>query len=318
MDNISSKKNFFFHNTWEAESFIGAGNYGKVYKAVKVNHKDSSVSAIKSISLKKSKNEISRLLHKGKTILEIENEIQESIDSVLAEIELMKKFKGSSHIVLIDDYEIIKYPNILGVDIHIRMDLLQVLEDYYKNREITNHDIIKLGIDISYALKDLENAKIIHRDIKPGNIFVDQFGNYKLGDFGLACSFDKIDFTKKGTYYYIAPEIYHESSYDKSVDVYSLGVILYQFFNYNRYPFYPVYPKKIFMKDRDLALFKKCNGEKISKPVYATDEEAKVILKMLEYDPKNRYQNLSKLISDLEKLLDSKKRIIPFPKNAIY
>ena len=44
----------------------------------------------------------------------------------------------------------------------------------------------KLGIDICSALELFYNNKITHNDIKPGNIFIDQSGNYKLGDFGIA------------------------------------------------------------------------------------------------------------------------------------
>ena len=311
----SKKKITFFHNTWEAESFIGEGSYGKVYKSVRIKSKKKEYSAIKNISIKKNKQEIDNLVREGATIEEIEDEVNEALDKCLSEIKLMQELKGSSNIVVIEDYEVLKDKDVLGGEINIRMELLKGLEDYFENHKVTNHDILKLGLDISHALKDCEKVKIIHRDIKPDNIFVNEFGNYKLGDFGIARNLEKTTtgLSQKGTFNYIAPEVYKGDRYNKSVDVYSLGIVLYKYFNYNRLPFYPPYPEKITLDSREDALIRRCNGEIIPKPVNATEEEAKIILKMLEYDPKKRYTDISKLISDLEEVLTKDEREIPFP-----
>ena len=85
---------------------------------------------------------------------------------------------------------------------------------------------------------------VVHRDIKPENIFVSATGDFKLGDFGIARTIEKTTFgmSKKGTYPYMAPEIYQGKESDILVDMYSLGLVMYRMLNDNRLPFFPEYP----------------------------------------------------------------------------
>lgn len=81
------------------------------------------------------------------------------------------------------------------------------------------------------ALKYLHNNKIIHRDLKLGNLFINDKMELKLGDFGLATKLDFDGEKKKticGTPNYIAPEILDgKTGHSFEVDVWSLGVIIY-------------------------------------------------------------------------------------------
>ena len=108
-----------------------------------------------------------------------------------------------------------------GWDIYIRMELLESFVEYTKHRELTEGDVIRLGIDICNALELCERQKIIHRDIKPANIFVSTSGSFKLGDFGIARKLERANSTMshKGTYSYMAPEIFYgERHYDSTID----------------------------------------------------------------------------------------------------
>lgn len=84
---------------------------------------------------------------------------------------------------------------------------------------------------ICLAVDAIHDAKIIHRDLKPMNIFIDSFGFIKIGDFGVSKAV--LNATKKvstiaGTYEYMAPEVIQEELYDNKIDIWSLGVILYE------------------------------------------------------------------------------------------
>ena len=90
----------------------------------------------------------------------------------------------------------------------------------------------------------LHNLGVIHRDIKPGNIFMDNKGNIKIGDFGISAVMSLnqaakltddpqkqqklvLQLGKFGTDHYMAPEVENEEFYDQRADVYSLGVCFY-------------------------------------------------------------------------------------------
>lgn len=72
--------------------------------------------------------------------------------------------------------------------------------------------------------------KVIHRDIKPGNVFLTKDGSLKVGDFGLCRLLDNDDFAKTnvGTPLYMSPEILAKQSYTEKADIWSLGCVFYE------------------------------------------------------------------------------------------
>lgn len=79
----------------------------------------------------------------------------------------------------------------------------------------------------------LNREDVLHRDLKPANILLTKNEEVKLADFGLARHFkpeddDEMLMTHCGTPYYKAPEIYHQSGFYNNVDLWSLGIILFQ------------------------------------------------------------------------------------------
>eukprot|EP01084_Bolivina_argentea_P155322 270676_1 len=95
--------------------------------------------------------------------------------------------------------------------------------------------------DTLTGLKYLHEKQYVHRDIKPENILIHSSGKYKLSDFGTCKNTEESDAKIKeiGTYYYMSPEIIASdgSKYDCKVDIWSLGVTIYQLAT-NSYPFY--------------------------------------------------------------------------------
>ena len=118
------------------------------------------------------------------------------------------------------------------------MELLTSLQQVLRERTLSEKEVIKLGKDISRALILCEKKHIIHRDIKPMNVMVSQFGDYKLGDFGVSKIMDHTTFaTAMGTPEYQAPEVVHMEKYGHTADIYSLGIMLYWLLNNRRMPF---------------------------------------------------------------------------------
>lgn len=115
-------------------------------------------------------------------------------------------------------------------------DLHQLLRS---NPNLAPDRIVKYALDIARGMSYLHNRSkpIIHRDLKPRNIIVDEEHELKVGDFGLSKLIDvKLmhDVYKMtgetGSYRYMAPEVFEHQPYDKSVDVFSFGMILYEMF----------------------------------------------------------------------------------------
>ncbi|KAK0201632.1 kinase-like domain-containing protein [Desarmillaria ectypa] len=73
-------------------------------------------------------------------------------------------------------------------------------------------------------------AQILHRDLKPDNVFLDESGAVKLGDFGLSKALAQASFanTYVGTPYYMSPELMQEKAYDSKSDIWSLGCLIYE------------------------------------------------------------------------------------------
>jgi len=72
---------------------------------------------------------------------------------------------------------------------------------------------------------------ILHRDIKPGNVFLDRYQNIKIGDFGLAkelSSKSTFAYTNVGTPYYMSPELVNEDRYNERSDIWALGCLLFE------------------------------------------------------------------------------------------
>ncbi len=84
---------------------------------------------------------------------------------------------------------------------------------------------------ICLAIKHIHDKKILHRDLKSGNIFLMKDGKIKLGDFGIAkCLTNTLDKARTlvGTPYYLSPEIVQDKPYSFKSDIWSLGILLYE------------------------------------------------------------------------------------------
>jgi hypothetical protein len=163
-------------------------------------------------------------------------------------------------------------------------------------------DVIQFGIDICSALEQCSKLSIIHRDIKPDNILVAPNGDYKLCDFGIARYMDQTvgSLSLKGTYTYMAPEIYHGQKYGSQADIYSLGIVLYRLMNRNRDPFINPEKQMVYYKDREEALRRRMEGEELPKPFDASEAFTEIIRKACAFAPEQRYGSAAELKRDLE------------------
>jgi len=307
VDDINIKKYEPLFGSWTIDRVLGEGSFGKVYALKKTDFGKEYYSALKVITIPQSKSEISSLRSEGMSEMSIKTHYDQFVKDVVSEFELMARFRGNSNIVSYEDHMMIPHEDGFGYDILIRMELLTSLVSVLERNNFKRSDVIQLGIDMCKALELCQKDNIIHRDIKPDNIFVSEHGNYKLGDFGVARTAEKTggEMSKKGTYTYMAPEVYKGESYNISVDLYSLGIVLYRLMNGNRTPLLPPPPAQVTHSDRENALARRMSGEKIPPPKDADIRLANIIMKSIEYNPRDRYANAKQMREDLEASLNS-------------
>ncbi|WP_195565334.1 serine/threonine-protein kinase [Blautia wexlerae] len=289
---------------WKITEKIGEGSFGKVYKAQRTERGKSFYSAIKIINIPGSQSELNSVRSETGDDQSARQYFQNLVEECIQEISTMEYFRGNSYIVSVEDFKVMEYLDAIGWEISIRMEYLTSFMDYCAEKQLTEKEVIKLGMDLSKALEYCRKLKIIHRDIKPENIFVSRFGDFKLGDCGIARELERTmsGFSKKGTYSYMAPEMYKGKKYDSRVDIYSLGIVLYRLMNHNRLPFMSLEKQFITYRDKENALNKRVAGEQMSIPVDAGEQFARIILKACAYDPAQRYQTPEELYGALDDL----------------
>ena len=270
---------------WTIEKQLGKGSYGIVYKAVRRDHNLVSYAAIKVISIPQDPSEIDSLRSEGLDLNGTRTYLQEIVNSFVGEIQLMESLKGVQNIVNVEDYKVVQKTGEIGWDIFIRMELLTPFNAYVSDKKLSEADVIKLGIDICTALEICSKRNIIHRDVKPENIFVNDFGYFKLGDFGIARKLENITgvLSQKGTFNYMAPEVANSSCYDARVDIYSLGIVLYKLLNDNRLPFLDSEKQLLNPNDRRIAVERRIRGETLPPPRKASPEMQALILRACAY-----------------------------------
>ena len=289
---------------WSIVRLLGEGSFGKVYEIMRSQYSIEEHSALKVITIPQSTAEIQSLRSEGMDDKSVTSYYLSIVNDFVQEISLMSKLKGNPGIVTYEDFAVYDHEDGLGWDILIRMELLTPLADYLRNHEFSDLDTVELGIGLCESLSVCHRNNIIHRDIKIDNIFVSHDGKYKLGDFGVARTLEKTSgaMSKKGTYSYMAPEVYKGESYGPSADLYSLGMVLYRVMNYNREPFLPLPPETIKYSDKNQALVRRMKGESLPAPSRAGDELSGIILKCCEFSQDKRYRSVNELSEDLQAL----------------
>ena len=272
---------------YRVEELIGRGSFATVYKVKKENESGTYVRALKRIIIP-DEEQYRRIWNamghdKRKTDLYFQNVFEETMQ----EIQLMHAFteNGVKNVVACYENDVIRHMDPIQYEIYILMEYLTPLSDYICNHDLNVEELIDIGVQILDALEVCHANHIIHRDIKEANIFVTPNGIYKLGDFGVAAIQNEQRFVSsiKGTAGYMAPEVYHKSEkYDESVDLYSLGIVLYKLGNHMRSPFMPAYPQEFNSQDSRNALLKRMSEAPVPLPDAIPKNLGRVILKALE------------------------------------
>ena len=187
---------------YEIKEQIGKGLYSKIYK-VQV---DATNYAMKKVCL----NNITRNQKKY----------------LLSELKILSEHTSPFLIKYYDSF--VKEESINYIMEYCKKGTLQNIIKYDK---LSNEYIYKYLAQICFGVKYLHDQKIIHRDLKSSNILIDQHNNVKIIDFGVSKILnDYMTYTKSfvGTPYNMSPELFKHSFYDNKIDIWAIGIILYE------------------------------------------------------------------------------------------
>ncbi len=292
--------------SWHITRQLGQGSEGQLFE---ISRKDAlghvSFSAMKAITIPGDEEAQKAVLARGIRKEDLEAYYQDAVSNNVKEYRLMYKLKGNSHIVSYEDHQIIRHTDDAGWDILIRIEKLTPLIDHVLENPLSAADVAQMGADICEGLVYCQKNGIVHRDIKPDNIFLADSGDYKLGDFGIAqiLEYTHTAYSRKGTYTYMAPEVYRGTGYGITVDIYSLGLVMYKYLNDGRNPFLPPYPEMFTPDDEDVALAMRITGKDLPAPAHGSEELQRIVLKACSFESEDRYQNAQEMLKDLQKLI---------------
>lgn len=203
---------------------------------------------------------------------------QDLADDVIKEAQTLDKLAKLEGFVGYDGWQCAPKEDAVGFDIYLLGTYKRSLERFFQKDTMTQLGALNLGLDICASLAVCRRSGYLYADLKPGNIFVNDGKEFRIGDLGFI-SLSSLKYTSLPDKYrsvYTAPEISDAySALNDTIDVYAAGMVLYQAFNGGTLPF---------------TTETRPEGP-LPAPVFADYEMAEIILKACDPDPANRWQD---------------------------
>lgn len=252
---------------------------------------------LKQISVPASAEQVSALLLTGAYASEEEADeyYRKEAENLVREAEARKKLLDCPYILPFLGVQMEK--NDVGYTVYAVLPRRNSLQSYLDENTVSHLRGINMGIDLCVALSALREEGYLHGNLKPGNVFFSDSGRFLLGDFGLISTQD-LQYAILPEQYrscYTAPELSGVlGTMNLTVDIYSLGMILYRIYNGNHAPFVDEQTGPRAAEARRLA------GEELPAPIYADYELAAIIRKACAFRPEDRYQTPDEMRIELE------------------
>lgn len=202
---------------------------------------------------------------------------KELSNGVIRETQTLQKLSKLEGFVPYERWQVVPMENEVGYDIYLLSPYRRSLQRFFRKNTMTHLGAVNLGLDLCAAMAVCRHTGVLYVDLKPGNIFISEDQEYRVGDLGFV-PLNSLKFASLPEKYrsaYTPPEIQDASStLNTTMDIYAIGLILYQAFNGGVLPFTDRAPE-----------------EPLPPPQYADYEMAEIILKACAPDPKDRWED---------------------------
>ena len=231
---------------------------------------------------------------------EADDYYRKEAEALVREAEERKKLLDCPYILPFLGVQMEKKAEGVGYDVYAVLPKRTSLQNYLENNPVSHLRGINMGIDLCVALAAMREEGFIHANLKPGNVFLSDAGRFLVGDFGLISTQD-IQYVSLPEQYrsgYSAPELKNVvGGLNMTVDLYSLGMILYRIYNGNHAPFEDE------QTNAKAADARRLDGEELPTPLYADYELAGIIRKACACKPEDRYQTPDEFRMELEQYM---------------
>ena len=286
---------------WSLREQLGEGTFSTVWRAIRES--PPAESAIKALHVVPDGEETS-----SRSESQIRRKADERLAATVGELDRLLALRDAAHVVRVDDYRVVSSLESHETVIWIRMELLKSLTAYSADKDLTEQEIILLGLDLCDALAAFHSRDTLHCDVKPDNILVDDSRSapvFKLGDLGISRRLLETSafLAPCGSPAYMAPELSEGKLPDPRSDLYSLGLTLYRLANDNRLPFWPDHPL-VSSSDRAMALHMRLSGMPLPAPAKASPAFSALLLRACAFEPSQRFQDAEDFRTALQGLLN--------------
>jgi len=227
-------------------------------------------------------------------------------DEFLSDEDFLRRFRREA-----ESLQRLNHPNLVATyavqvtspPYYIVMELVEglTLDKILAQQNFTYEQVIYYAAQMTRALVHAHHNQVIHRDIKPHNMMIDETGLLKLADFGIALTVSNSTLTNTraivGSVHYFSPEQAQGKPVTEQSDLYSLGIVIYEMLA-GRVPFLGETPIELALKH--------VQEEVPPLQDFCPDLPPaieNVVIKLLEKDPEDRYESADELLEDLESLL---------------
>lgn len=236
------------------------------------------------------------------TILGQGENLERRAAEVRQEIAALEQLRDCATVVTLYDtawMPLYDHDALVGWDVLLRMERLDCVAELLREGEtLTISEVRTLAWDIAAALAAAHQLGVIHRDVKPANLYRTAHGRFQLGDFGIArhCRTGIME-TMTGTAAYMAPEVARGDVYDSRVDLYSLGIVLYQLLNGGQLPLTDEHTS---FAQRETAVRRRWQLNRLPPPPQGDRRLKRIVLRCCASQAQKRFPSAEALLRALE------------------